>query len=61
MGRHAKVPVTTAHGNKIVNAEKVSLSANTPYHPNDVRWDVLHRIGHGGIPDFANQTPEDNS
>lgn len=27
----------------------------------DVRFDVLRRLGHDGIPDFANQTPEDNS
>lgn len=55
------MPVKTAHGNKIVNAEQVGPDGNTPYSPSDVKWEVLDRLGHDGIPDFANQTPEDNS
>lgn len=55
MGRHAKVPVEAEHGNKVVSKERVSWDSKTPYTPNDVRWDMLDRMGFSEIPSFEDE------
>lgn len=50
MGRSAKVPV---NDNKLVKTNKIGTGSATPYHPRDVNWAALRRMGFDSIPEFA--------